>query len=73
MMSHLSHTHWTAVKHVLRYLQGTPTLGITLRRDDDLKPVAFCDTDWAAAFNRRSVSGYAFKLAGGLISWNSKQ
>lgn len=72
-MSRSSHTHWTAVKYVLCYLQGMPTLGITPGRDDNLKPSAFCDADWAAAFDRRSVSGYAFKLAGGLVSWNSKK
>jgi hypothetical protein len=62
-----------AVKHVFRYLKGTLDLGITYGPDDqDL--IGYSDADWAQSLvDRRSVSGYAFKLAGGIISWSSKK
>nr|AAZ28937.1 polyprotein [Phanerochaete chrysosporium RP-78] len=68
-----SATHWTAVKHVFRYLKGTTDVGLTFARraDDDI--TGYSDADWAQAHDRRSVSGYAYLLAGGIVSWNSKK
>ena len=39
--------HWAAVKRVLRYIQGTLQLGITIRRSDSLDMSAYSDADWA--------------------------
>ena len=34
--------------------------------------VGYCDADWGGGPGRRSITGYAFLLAGGAISWQSK-
>ena len=44
-------------------------------RDPTSQPalLGYCDSDWGQRHDRRSVTGYAFKLAGGAISWQSKK
>src|SRR4029453_18521445 len=36
-------THWTAVKHVFRYLNGTRNLGIVYRKGGEVEPLAYTD------------------------------
>ena len=68
-----SSEHWTAVKHVMRYIKGNARLGITLG-GTDISLIGYSDADWAANLaDRRSVSGYTFQLAQGTISWSSKK
>ncbi len=65
--------HHAAAQQVLRYLKGTQDLGITFHRSAELKLVGYSDSDWAFdKENRRSTTGYIFKLAGGPVSWKSK-
>jgi hypothetical protein len=70
--------HQKAVQRVLRYLRGTSHLGITYTgitpRTDEPELTGYCDSDWAADRDDRiSVTGYAFLLCGGAISWQSKK
>ena len=69
--------HWTAVKHVLRYLQGTQDYKLTyVHKKTGSGPVLFgyCDSDWGNDVDdRRSYTGYAFLLSGGAVSWQSKK
>jgi len=66
--------HWTAVKRILRYLKGTENLGIAYRRNNFESCSGYADADWAGdRTDRRSTSGYCFKLNGGLISWRSNK
>jgi hypothetical protein len=66
--------HWTAVKRIFRYLQGTKSHGIRFKSSGDLDFKYFSDADWAGdVADRKSTSGYVFKLAGGPISWGSKK
>ena len=68
-----SNAHWTAVKHVMRYLKGTKSLGLRFGAAT-LDLVGYSDADWAQSLvDRRSTSGYVFTLAGGLVSWSSKK
>ncbi|XP_019238228.1 PREDICTED: uncharacterized protein LOC109218325 [Nicotiana attenuata] len=61
--------HLTAALHVLRYLKGTPDVGVHLNGSSDFSVQAFCDSDWASCSDlRRSVSGYCVFLGGSLIS-----
>ena len=64
--------HWTAVKHILRYLAGTPDYGITYG-PDTFSLAAYCDASYAGCLDtRRSTTGYVFILNGGAITWSSR-
>lgn len=66
--------HWTAVKRILRYLKGTPQLGLLYRQDGSGEIRGYSDADWAGDLDdRKSTSGYIFTLAGAAISWRSKK
>jgi len=65
--------HWNAAKHVLRYLQGTSELGITYSPSTDAELMGYGDADYAGDRDRRrSTTGFAFMLHGGVISWKSQ-
>ena len=68
--------HWTAIKHVLRYIQGTLDYGLRYQVTPPslLGCSGYSDSDWGACINTsRSTMGFVFQLAGGAISWSSKQ
>jgi hypothetical protein len=68
--------HWTAVKRVFRYLKGTRNYKLTYGGNSDVLNVDlnfYCDADWAASSNRKSISGYVVIMAGGAIAWSSKK
>ena len=66
--------HWTGVKRILRYLKGTSDLGLHYTSSDVDDLVGYSDSDWAGDLDdRKSVSGYMFKLCGAPISWRSKK
>ena len=73
-MENPSEKHWIAVKRIFRYLQGTKNYGIEFTSGNQLVIEGFCDADWAGDIDdRKSTSGYVFKIAGGSISWGSKK
>ncbi|SGY26768.1 BQ5605_C018g08780 [Microbotryum silenes-dioicae] len=65
--------HWTAIKHVLRYIKGTLDLGLTYRKTN--QPLhGYSDANWGACLTTlRSTMGYAFILSGAAIAWCSKR
>ena len=68
--------HWTAVKHVFRYLKGTVDCGLCYCKDEqNVQLIGYCDADWASSSDRRSSSGYCFQLSRGssVISWRSRK
>lgn len=66
--------HWTAVKRVLRYLQGTKDMKLTYAKDGESIMKGFCDADWASDnIDRKSCTGYVFISQGGAISWCSRR
>ncbi|KAI9119361.1 hypothetical protein K1719_010036 [Acacia pycnantha] len=66
--------HMAAALKVVRYLKGSPGLGILISSEGPLRLECFCDSDWAScAVPRRSITGYALKLRGSLIMWKSKK
>ena len=74
-MANPGEKHWMAAKRCLRYLAGTPELGITYRRGDASIPQlsGYSDATWAGDLdNARSTTGVAFMLAGGAVSFTSR-
>ena len=66
--------HWNAVKKVMRYLRGTTKLGIHYFSECSKELIGYSDADWGGDINdRKSTSGYIFKLNGGVVSWRSKK
>jgi hypothetical protein len=71
--------HWTAVKRVLQYLNCTSDMGITYQakpKHSNEKAVlyGYADADWASnPDNRRSITGFAFVLGGGIVSWSARR
>ncbi|SGZ28049.1 BQ5605_C026g10262 [Microbotryum silenes-dioicae] len=65
--------HWTAIKHVLRYIKGTLDLGLTYRKTN--QPLhGYSDANWGACLTTsQSTMGYAFILSGAAIAWCSKR
>jgi hypothetical protein len=64
--------HWIAVKRVLRYLKGMRDLQLSFGRGaQDL--VGYADTDGSMAEDWCAISGYAFLLDGGAVSWACKK
>jgi hypothetical protein len=67
-------SHLNGIKKVLRYIQGTKGIMLTYERSDSLEIVGYSDSDFADYLNTdRSMLGYVFKLAGGVISWSSSK
>jgi hypothetical protein len=68
--------HVAAVKTILRYLKGSLSFGIWYKNGnaDDLQLIGWTDSDYAGySDDRKSTSGYVFKLDSGDISWSSKK
>lgn len=64
--------HWEAVKKIYRYLLGTKTLALTFGNSQHGLE-GYTDADGASQEHRHAVSGYAFLLDGGAVSWSSKK
>jgi histone deacetylase 1/2 len=66
--------HWSAVKRILRYVQGTTSLGLKLVKSNSMMVSAFSDADWAGCIDdRRSTEGFAVYLGDNLVSWTAKK
>ena len=64
--------HINAAKRLLRYLRGTIDLGIVYHGPADVE--GYTDSDWAGdVSDRKSTTGYVFKLTNGPISWASRK
>ena len=61
---------------MFRYLSATKDWGLVYQHGspEGLTLTGYVDADWANDLgDRKSTSGYVFKLAGGAISWSSKK
>jgi hypothetical protein len=67
-----SEDHYKAALHICRYLAGTQDYKLVYGKTADKGLMAYVDSDWAAdKIWCRSVTGYFFKLADGIISWHT--
>jgi hypothetical protein len=65
-------THWEAVKRIYRYLASTRELWLTYGEASRMLE-GYADADGSMAEDRRAISGYAFLIDGGAVSWASKR
>ncbi|KAI3809131.1 hypothetical protein L1987_25100 [Smallanthus sonchifolius] len=84
-MHSLTENHWSAVKRILRYLQGTSHLGLLIQQKSASVIHAYTDAhkrslttfsnaDWAGSLDdRRSMGGYAIYHGSNLISWHARK
>jgi len=69
-----SDEHFKILKKILKYLKGTLALKLTFKRTNSEVILAYADADWAGdATSRKSTTGFAIKLAGAVISWESRK
>lgn len=66
--------HWNHVKRALRYLKSTSHYRLSFQKDNNLNLTGFVDASWGSDLDdRRSYTGFVFKLANGPISWESRK
>ncbi|XP_071739405.1 uncharacterized mitochondrial protein AtMg00810-like [Rutidosis leptorrhynchoides] len=66
--------HFSALKRILWYIQGTLDLGLQLFASSTTSLTAYSDADWAGCPSTRlSTSGYCVFLGNNLLSWSSKR
>jgi hypothetical protein len=64
--------HWEAVKQIFHYLNGMCDLWLTYGETSQVLE-GYADADGSMGKDRRAITGYAFLIDGGAISWSSKQ
>ena len=70
----LKESHLTAVKRIIRYVNGTPDYGLWYLKDSNACLASYSDADWAGSVDdRKSTSGGCFYLGNNLVSWMSKK
>ncbi|GJS08780.1 ribonuclease H-like domain-containing protein [Tanacetum coccineum] len=66
--------HLSALKRILRYVQGTLNYGLQLFSSSTTDLVTYFDADWAGCpTTRRSTSGYCVFPGNNLLSWSAKR
>ncbi|KAJ3551307.1 hypothetical protein NP233_g13104 [Leucocoprinus birnbaumii] len=67
--------HWTAVKHLLRYLKGTRDYKLVYKGNDDKELfVTYSDASHGGCHDTgRSTGGYVTLVCGGAVGWSSKR
>lgn len=62
------------LKRVLRYIKGTIDYKLVYRNESNNILMGYADADWGGdCRDRKSTSGYCFKLFGCTVSWSSKK
>ena len=67
-----SESHWKALKRVMKYLHTTKDYCLTLGGTTTAMR-GYTDSDWASQLHRHSISGYAYFLGEGCVTWSSKK
>ena len=64
--------HWEAVKQIFHYLKGTCELWLSYGGTTK-ELTGYADADGNMAEDHHAISGYAFLLHGGAVSWTTKR
>lgn len=63
-----------SLKRIFRYIAKTLDVGILYRNGETTIPSVYSDADWANCLEtRKSIGAFTSHIAGGAISWQSKQ
>ena len=66
--------HFLAANWVLRYLKGTPGLGISYQKTGKIDLVLYTDSDFARSqVDYRSTTGYCTFLGRNLVTWRNRK
>ena len=72
-MSNPNKIHYQALNQIWKYLNYTPTLGITYSGQSEPYILGYCDLDWGGdVIGRKSTSVYYFSFGRSPISWASQ-
>ena len=72
-MSNPNKIHYQALNQIWKYLNYTPTLGITYSGQSEPYILGYCDSDWGGdVIGRKSTSAYYFSFGRSPISWASQ-
>ena len=64
--------HWEAVKRIFCYLKGTRDYWLVYGQEEP-SITGYTDADGMSNEDRHAISGYAFLIDGGAVSWSSKR
>lgn len=64
---------WMAVKRIIRYLKGSPNLGLLYSFERNEGLIAYCDSDFAGDASGKSTTGSVILFAGAPIHWRSQR
>lgn len=64
--------HWNALKRVFAYLAGSRDYELQYG-DTSMDLTGYSDADGSMHEDRKAISGYAFLIDGGAVSWSSKK
>jgi hypothetical protein len=65
-------SHWNAVKRIFQYLRGTRDFWLTYGHANTAL-TGYADADGSMADDRHAISGYAYIIHGGAVSWSAKR
>ena len=66
--------HWTAAKHIVRYIRGTVEYGLVYERRGSVQLAGFTNADWEICVEDwKSTSGCYFSIGSGVVSWFSRK
>ncbi|GJV26007.1 retrovirus-related pol polyprotein from transposon TNT 1-94 [Tanacetum coccineum] len=72
--SNLKESHLTVVKRILRYLKGTPTLGLYYLKCSGFDLKGYSDSDYAGCnMDKKITTGACEILCGKLVCWSAKK
>jgi hypothetical protein len=71
--SYATEKHWTGIKRILRYIQGTVSWGLWYKGNSNVPLALYVDADFANEPGRKSISGFLIEMFGDLVVWGTRK
>ena len=66
--------HWSYLKRILRYLNGTKIFALRIHGQDDATLLAFCDANWAGdPLDGKSTTGVVLRVGLTTVAWRTQK